>query len=176
MDFGRLFARNVHPEIAGLARYACDLAGDENLPHRSRFDPLRISSIIDYVFLIDVLVDPDDYHFALFGNRIAVLYGANLGGMRLSEIDDPVLRQSLRRTYDRVVRTNLPLYMRGRYVWPEKSIAIERLLIPMAADDGRMNTICGISIPEAGPQNLETCVGVGPAQLVGDDELMLAAG
>lgn len=176
MNFGNLFARNIRPEITGLARYALDLAGDNPLPLRSAFDPRRIWAINDYVYLIDVLRDENDYYCSLWGGRMNALFGFSLLGMRLSEMEDPDLRKALCKTYDRVVESEKPLFMRARYAWPErKQIAIERLLIPMAADDGILNTICGISIPEVADVDIEMYAGHGPAKLIGEDDLMLMA-
>jgi hypothetical protein len=176
MNFGALFARHIHPEIAGLAHYACELAGVDKLPRRRDLDLNRISSLRDYIFLIEILPDENDYYFSQSGSRMGTLFGTDLAGTHLSEMSDTLLRQSLRKTYDRVVETKQPLFLRGRYVWQDKSVPIERLLIPMVGDDGRVNSICGISIPEIADVDLEMFAGQGPARLVSEDELMLECG
>lgn len=176
MNFGNLFARNIRPEITGLARYALELAGDNDLPRRSLFDPQQIWAISDYTYLIDVLRDQNDYYCSMWGGRMNVLFGYGLLGKHLSELEDPDLRMALCKTYNRVVETQKPLFMRARYSWAgRKSIAIERLLIPMADDHGELNSICGISIPEVADIDLEMYAGHGPARLIGEDELMLIA-
>jgi Uncharacterized protein conserved in bacteria len=176
MNFGNLFARNIRPEITGLARYALELAGDDPLPRRSTFDPHRIWAICDYIYLLEYLRDQNDYYCSYSGHGMPVLFGYELNGMHLSQFPDPELGMALRRTYDRVVETKKPLFMRARYTWTgRKSIAIERLLIPMAADDGELNSICGISIPEVAYIDLQKYAGRGPARLVSEDELMLIA-
>lgn len=176
MKFGNLFARYIHPEIAGLARYAGELAGDEALPRRRLFEPMQISGILDFVYLIEFLPEENDYFFSLSGSRMGALFGADFGGHRLSEMGDTVMRESLRTSYDRVIKTRQPLYMRGYYVWPQKSVPIERLLIPMVSDEGDVNAILGISVPGVADIDLELYTGEGVAQLVGEDELMLDVG
>jgi len=174
MNFGCLFSRYLHPEIAGFARYMCDLAGDDPLPRASLFNPGDIASIVDYVYTARYLPGENDYLLGYSGNCMHLLFGADLGGMRLSEVGDAILRQSQHDSYDRVIRTHLPLYMRGYYVWPNgKSVPIERLLVPMVDEDGHANTICGISIPGVAEVDLAMYTGQGPARLVGEDELML---
>lgn len=176
MDFSNLFARDIHPAIACLARHACAAAGDAPMPYRSRLQAQHIADILGEIFLIDVLAAENDYYFGVFGRKVAKLYGTDLLGKRLSEIGDAALRRNLRITYDRVVDSHLPLYMRGRYVWPDASITIERLLLPMADDDDQLTAICGISRPlDVSYDDLDGRVGSGLAQLVGDDELILAA-
>lgn len=176
MNFGNLFARNIRPEITGLARYAMDLAGEEELPRRSRFDPQRIWAICDYVYVFDYLRDQNDYRCSYSGARMPALFGYEFKDVRLSEFPDPDLVAAMKRTYDRVIETHSPLFMRARYAWPEKkSIYIERLLIPMADDSGQMSAICGISIPEIADVDIEMYTGQGPARLVSEDDLMLIA-
>lgn len=176
MQLSGVIGRSIHPGIAELARYCDELSGDEHLPRRSRFRPPRIGALIGYFFLIDVLHAEKDYFFSLSGERIAVLFGGEmLKGRRLSEMADLDMQHSLRRTYDRVVASHLPLYMRGRYVWPNVAVDIERLLIPMADDEGKLTTICGISIPAVPDNEMELYVGRGPARLVGEEELIVAA-
>lgn len=178
MNFGNLLARNVRPEIIGLARYVTELAGDERLPRRSRFNPSCVRAVRDYIYLIKILRDEHDYFYdSLQGRRMPVLFGCDMEGKRLSELKDADQRMALRRTYDRVVATEQPLFLRARYRWPHrKSIAIERLLIPMASDDGVLSAICGISIPEVPDIDLEMYAGQGPAHLVSEEECMLLAG
>lgn len=176
MQLSGTIGRSIHPDIAALARYCDELSGDEHLPRRNRFRPPRIGALLGYFFLIDVLHAEKDYVFSLYGERIAVLVGGDkMKGRRLSELDNYEMRQSLRRTYDRVVASHLPLYMRGRYVWPNVAVDIERLLIPMADDNGKLSTICGISIPTVPDSEMELYVGRGPARLVCDEELIVAA-
>lgn len=177
MNLGSLFSRYLHPEIAGFARYMCDLAGDDPLPRASLFNPGQIASIVDYVYTARYLPEKNDYLLGYSGSRMRLLFGADLGGLMLSEVGDPILRQNQRESYDRVIRTHLPLYMRGYYVWPNgKSVPIERLLMPMVDEEGRANTICGMSIPEVAEVDLAMYTGQGPARLVGEDELMLNTG
>lgn len=176
MDFTGLFARDIHPDLAELARYAHELTGEGRLPYRSKFDPHRACERSGYVFLIELLPEENDYFYSHCGERLAVLFGTNLNRKRLSDISDPVAQQALRRSYNRVVENNLPLYMRGHYAWPNKLVRVERLLIPMTDDDGRLNSICGLAVPYGiNDADLESLVGEGPAHLIGDDELVLAA-
>lgn len=176
MDFSGLFARPIHPELAGLARYMLELAGDEPLPRRSQFEFSGVSRLTACMFLVEVLPDDNDYYFSYSGELMPALFGGvDMGGLRLSEAGDPDLYQTLRKTYDRVVTTGLPLYMRGHYVWPTKSVPIERLLVPLAGDDGGVAAICGIVVPDILESDLDRFAGSGPARLVGVDELVLAA-
>lgn len=176
MEIDGLLDRTIHPGVAGLVRYACELAGDDLLPRRNLFRPERVNDVIGSLFLVDVLTEHNDYYFSLVGRQLVELFGADLTDKRLSQIGDAAFSMELRRTYDRVVATHLPLHMVGRYVRPHASIAIERLLIPMTDDEGYLNSICGVSaLLDISEETLDRYISEGPAQLVGDEELVLAA-
>lgn len=176
MNFENLFARHIHPGIAGLARYTAEIAGKKKLPRRSQFDPSRVASLLDYMYMVDVLFDVQDYYFSYSGWRMATLFGIDLSGRLLSEIESVFPEASIRDTYDCVVATGQPYFMRGHYTWPGKSVPIERLLIPMTDAAGTLDTICGLSIPAIADVDLEMFVGHGVARLICDDELLLKAG
>lgn len=140
------------------------------MPRRRDFRPASVRSILGYIFLIDVLPEESDYRFSLFGEHMAILFGANLTNKRLSEVGDETLRGHLGRTYDAVVASKSFQYLRGRYTWPDRSVEIERLLVPMADDAGNLTTIFGLTIPHVADGTLVLCAGEGAAVLEIDTE------
>lgn len=177
MKFGNLFARPIHPETAGLAHYSQELAGNADMPRRSQLDLRRLGVITHYLYLVDILKPENDYRFSFWGSRMTILIGYDLNGKCLSDVSDPTVRESVHRTYDRVVETRKPLFMRAEYAWPGgRYVPIERLLIPLASEDGRLTAICGASIPDIADADLEMFAGYGPARLLSEEELMLQAG
>lgn len=171
MDFEPLYEKQIHPNIARVAQYCQDLAGDKTFPNRRDFRPSAVRSIIGYVFLIDILPEDDDYYFSLFGVHMATLYGMDLSKKRLSKIGDENVRGFLRKTYDTVAASRSFQYLRGRYTWPTRSVEIERLLVPMADDEGRLTTILGVTLPASATDTLLVFAGVGAAQLEIDEEI-----
>jgi hypothetical protein len=169
MNFERLLASPVHPAIAAAARYFQELAPGDALPKRHDFRPTRVPALVGYYFLIDVL--PDDYRFSLAGEHMSLLFGTDVTHMRLSDVGVEPLRAGLKATYDRVIAAGTFLYVRGRYAWSERSVAIERLLVPMADNDGRLNSILGISIPDTALETLNLYAEIGAASLEIDTEI-----
>jgi hypothetical protein len=168
MNFEPLFERQIHPGIARAAQYFQDIAADRELPRRHDFRPTSVRSILGYIFLIEVL--PGDYRFSLFGEHMSMLYGADLTNKRLSEIGGEELRGYLRKTYDAVVTARSFQYLRGRYAWPDWSVPIERLLVPMADDTAKLTTIFGLTIPDIPSDTLAINVRDGAAMLKIDTE------
>jgi hypothetical protein len=165
MNFEPLISAAVHPAIAEIARYFQTLAPGDTLPKRHDFRPTHVHGLLGYYFLLDVLDGGRDYRYSLTGEHVALMYGTYGANTLLSSIGDEAQRISVKNTYDTVVASRTYLYNRGRYVWPERSIAIERLLLPMTHHDGRLDTILGISIPDTPLDMLNLCAEFGIAKL-----------
>jgi hypothetical protein len=163
MNFEPLHPASVHPAIVEAARYLQTLAPGNALPKRRDFRPNRVPGLLGYYFLVDVLDNGKDYRYALAGEHMALLFGTDATNMRLSELGDAGAR--IKKTYDAVVATRTFHYVRGRYTWPERSVGIERLLVPMTDDDGTLNTILGISVPDTQLDMLNLLAGMGAAVL-----------
>lgn len=168
MDISTLCEKKLHPDIARFAQYCADLAGDRDMPRRSEFRPGRVSSMLGYIFLVDIIFETDDYRYSLFGVHLPKLYGIDLGGKKLSEVDDASARAFFRKTYDQVVEDGRPQYVSGQYVWPDRVIGVERLLVPMANDEGRLSSIIGLVIPDIPSDVLVVFAGVGMSRIVPD--------
>lgn len=171
MNMEPIFTRRVHPGIARAAQHCLDLADRKDLPRRSDFRPSAVRSILGYIFLIDVVPGPDSYFFKLFGVHMSVLYGNDLTGKHLGQIDNEALRACLRGTYDAVVAGRTFQYIRGQYVWDDSSVGIERLLVPMTDDEGQINSIFGLAISDVSTDSLRLFAGIGAAQLKIDEVL-----
>ncbi|MDR3528210.1 MAG: PAS domain-containing protein [Rhizomicrobium sp.] len=169
MDFQPLFEREIHPSIAVAARYCSELAANHEIPNRQDFRPNKVRSILGYLFLLDVL--PGDYRFSLCGVHVSVLYGVNPTGTRLSEFSDRDMSGRLTKTYDEVVAARSFQYVRGQCSWPDHSVQIERLLVPMTGPSGQLDAIFGVTIPKCPVDLLVIYAGTGIAKLVIDEQI-----
>jgi hypothetical protein len=165
MDFEPLLSVPLHPAIAEAVRYFQVLAPGDTLPKRHDFRPTRVPGLFGFYFLLDVLEDGKDYRFSLTGERVSLLFGTDGTHKRLSEIGDEPHCARLKKTYDAVVASRSFQYVRGRYVWPERAINIERLLLPMASNDGHLDTILGVTVPDTPLDMLNLCWENGAATL-----------
>jgi hypothetical protein len=144
MNFEPLLSGPVHPVIAEVARYFRTLAPGDALPRRHAFRPSHVRHALGYIFIVDVL--PGDYRWDLVGEKVGILFGTNRQDSLLSTLP-PDLRNLLKPMYDGVVASRAFHYCRGRYTWPDRSVPIERLLVPMTDDQGRVASIFGVTIP-----------------------------
>jgi hypothetical protein len=172
MNFESLLSSPVHPAIAEAARYFQTLAPGDTLPKRRDFRPTRVPALLGYYFLVNVRDDSKDYYFRLIGEHMALLFGSDVTHKWLSEIGNAPLCVRLRETYDLVVAKRTFYYVRGRYTWPERSVAIERLLVPMTDDNGKLDTILGVSITDTKLDSLNLLAGIGAANLEIDSAII----
>lgn len=170
MDFTPLLARQVHPAVAAVAGHCHEISAGREMPRRQDFRPAPVRDHIGYLFLANVLAEEHDYYYSLGGAHIAQLYGQSLANMRLSEVAKPVAAK-LFQTYDAVVASRTFQYVRGRCTWPDRSVDIERLLVPMTGREGELDTILGLVVPNVPTDMLVLYTGMGTATLSIDEEI-----
>ncbi|MGC9953443.1 MAG: PAS domain-containing protein [Rhizomicrobium sp.] len=154
MDFTAVYKVSARADILRLARYCDALAGTRKMPLRRDFRPTDVTWLLGRIYLIDVMNGGADYSFRLFGIFWEKMYGTDLTGQRLSEIEATGRLTVLRGDYDTVVAARAPLFHPGKLVWPnQKSIHYERLLIPFSDDNGQVSVIlaaagCDVSLDD----------------------------
>jgi hypothetical protein len=168
MDFTKLLEDGTHPGLVRFAHHCDNLAGGRRMPFRRDFHMSDVPWMMGHIFLADVLGEKNDYFFSVSGELMKSMYGADFQNRRLSEVGDADRRNILRATYNAVVATETPLYLRGRYVWPDRSICIERLLVPLSDDYGHLSTILGAVFADVPDEMLILFTGEGPARFVPD--------
>lgn len=145
MDFSKLTEGSVHPDLLRFAKYCDELAGDREMPHRHDFNPIDVRWILGSLYVVEVLSAESDYRFKLVGSVVTAIYGKDITGWRLSEIPDssihPNMREYLHNNYDAVVTSWAPLFLRGKVLWKKAEINTERLMVPLAEDDGFLSQI-----------------------------------
>lgn len=164
MNFEPLFRYDINPSIAAMANYIAEIAPGSSLPKRADFRPNRVRELLGFYFLIDII--ENDYRYSLAGEHMSILFGLDITGRCVSEFPNGA---SLEMTYNGVVAYRTFQYTCGRYVWADRSLDIERLLIPMLGPDGTLNTILGVTIPLYPTEQLSVFAGIGPAGLEIDE-------
>ena len=154
MDFAAVYKASARADILRLARHCDALAGTHEMPLRRDLRPADVTWLLGRIYLIDVLDGGADYCFRLFGIFWEKMYGSDLTGQRLSEIEAAGRLTALRGDYDTVLAARAPFFHPGKLVWPnQKSIHYERLLIPFSDDSGQVSLIlaaagCDVSLDD----------------------------
>jgi hypothetical protein len=141
------------PALVGLAQYweaRARARPDGGLPGRADIDPLDFQGLLGQVFLLDVVGRPArDFRFRLFGTEMVQVYGQDLTGRLLSELDDRDYAAALRPDYVTTATSGLPSVRRGRLEWAKRDhISYERLLLPLAEDGRQVDMLLGATLYE----------------------------
>jgi len=105
------------------------------LPGRRDIDPIEIPQLMPQIALVDVLREPLDYRYRLFGTRLVEVMGAERTGKRMREVMSPPAVAASERLIAGLIETREPLAFTGRLFWLDKDyVAFETLVLPLAGD------------------------------------------
>jgi|GEM_PF-1312669 hypothetical protein len=128
---------HANTNLIRVVRYYSAMTGGKPMPHRDCFQPIDLHWLFGHFYTVDILNGGADYRFGYSGPFWSVIYGIDLSGRRMSEMDNLLFAQDLRALYDPVVAQRRPGYYRCRLSWQNgRYIAHERVTIPFAGDDG----------------------------------------
>ena len=158
------------PELVRVAECYEALTGDRLMPHRSEFSASRFRWMVGRMYLIDVLDGGADFRIRLWGDFLQIVYGVDQTGVRISEMEDRRLGDSLLRHYGNIVASKSPHFLPGAAVWPNGAcIQYQRLLLPFAGDDGEVSLIVGMAASDTANDDLVFFKGLGtPSFVLGD--------
>ena len=121
--------------------------GDALAPRRTDIDPTAIGPILASVWLCDYLPEERRFRMRLAGEDINLLYGRNITQCYFEEIIAPPLLADVVRRYRRVVEEPAILHCGGHiYLATQRSDVGERLVLPLAGDDGALTHVIGASV------------------------------
>lgn len=105
------------------------------LPARRDIDPVEIPQLMPQVALVDILREPLDYRYRLFGTRLVEMMGTERTGKRMREVMDATAVAASERLIAGLIDTREPIAFAGRLFWLDKDfIGFETLVLPLAAD------------------------------------------
>lgn len=126
--------------------------GDLVMPLRNAFDPMTVRGLLPYLWIYRFDPDRDDYVVRLAGEEINNAWGRSIKGLTMREVvgdqDYPIMRER----WDTILGTPLIHYGASS----ERLSALdtrraERMLTPLADNDGTPNHILGISLYRISP-------------------------
>jgi hypothetical protein len=136
--------------LSHALEYWQGIRGERALPLASDISPFELRPALGYVLLIDVEDDGWDGRFRLYGTHVAEMYGEDMTGRLVSEIDNNNYATQLFRAVYRVVTLRRqPVFTHHR---PPPHISVtawKRLILPLANGDGAVCRFLSINLPGA---------------------------
>lgn len=135
----------VSPLFIDLRKYWNEKRGTRFAPARADIDPLELRGHLGNLFLVDVLVVPDEFRYRLIGTNIAHAIGRDSTGKTVHEALGPGHPEAAREicgVYARVATEKQPVYARGRLSWAcQGPLGYEALHLPLSQDGQTVNMI-----------------------------------
>lgn len=142
MDFRQLEDNSPSTNLLRFAKHCDGLAVGKAMPHRNDFHPNDAHWLFGYIYTVEVMDSGGDYRFTFSSTFWNTVYGFDMIGERLSELEACGLLATQRKEFDEVVTSRAPRYHTGELAWPDlSSIQHERLIVPFAGDDGRVSLL-----------------------------------
>lgn len=157
MTFGlALRAGLVFREQRQIYDYWLSCARTRSMPSRSDIDPCSMRDCLPQISLIDIEGEMHDFTFRLAGSRMRDVYGLEVTGKRLGELEWGEKRDYWRGVYQSVVENGVP--QAGTISGPvarREHVNLFWLRMPLSDDGIRVNKILchDVALPHA-PESL----------------------
>jgi hypothetical protein len=143
-----------YPDLAKLIDHCRQLAGGRDMPHRNDFRASKVRWMFAHLYLVDVVDGGADYRCRLWGQFWETIFGINLQGKSLSDLEQTGNLLHLRAEYDAIVAARCIRFRAGQVIWRDNTSAdYARVIVPFAGDDGHVSMLlsaatCGKSIED----------------------------
>jgi len=121
--------------------------GDALVARCKDFSPIRIPSLLRYLWIYRFEPEAGDYVCKLAGESVNEAWGKGIKGRTIRQVVGEIDYPTVRQRWDNIVGG--PLIQYGALEEQLSSLKAwhaERLLLPMASDDGKIDVILGISL------------------------------
>lgn len=162
---------DAYPDLAKLVAHCQMLAVGRDMPHRNDFRASQVRWMFAHMYLVDVVDGGADYRCRLWGQFWETIFGLDLLGMRLSELEHAGHVTHLRAEYDASVADRRVSFRVGRVVWPDNTaVEFARVIIPFAGDDGNVSMLLAGGTSDKSIEDLLFFKGLGMPSFVYEDD------
>ena len=135
----------VSPTLIASWQAWCELADGRLAPSRKEIVPARFKTVLDSIFIMEVIAGGADFRFALGGETLVRFMNGRHAGKLLSSLPSTPYYDGMRRIFARCVKTAKPV-ARGpfRIVRDQfHSHQMEALVLPLSEDGTSVSDILG---------------------------------
>jgi hypothetical protein len=110
------------------------------IPRRGDIDPIDLKPWLGSLLMLTVLGEGDDFRYDVFGVNLVEILGYDLTRRTVRECGDLLLPQVLEE-YKRLYATGQPVFVRRESPYARDHQRLEKLILPLADDQGRIAKI-----------------------------------
>jgi hypothetical protein len=141
-DFERELDQSRHPQLKALYRYWLLKRGERSAPSRADILPEEIRPILPNILLLDIVGDVPRLKYRLVGTEFVQIYGAEVTGKFVDEIDFDGMRELIIADYFKVVKECRPSWTRWDFAKDDgRWLTYERLTLPLSQDGKSVNML-----------------------------------
>ncbi len=151
---------DADPKIHGFLSAWLDARGDALVPRRKSFSPMTIPTLLRFVWMYEFDPKRQDFVCQLAGESVNEAWGGSIKGRTIREVVGKIDYPAVKRRWDTII--GQPAIQYGAVEERLTSLETwqaERLLLPMASQDGTINVMLGCSLyslQRGGPEGAQT--------------------
>lgn len=139
-------------ELRELCAYWERKRGARFAPSRPDIQPEEIRRLLPYLLLLDLIGEPTRFRYRLVGTGVTALYGREVTGAFVDEVDHSDLQWMLEADCITVATEQRPVFrLWDRIGKDDRSISHERLLLPLSKDGRSVDMLMGGEISRVRP-------------------------
>ncbi|MDF1791122.1 MAG: PAS domain-containing protein [Thalassobaculaceae bacterium] len=146
---GRLKARipSADPRIHQMLDGWRAARGDGVVARRASFDPLTVVRMLEFIWIYRHCPIANDYVCDLAGEEVNAVWGHSIKGRTLTEIVGAEHRSTLAERWA-IARSEPAILYSATEDMPDPHLVhrVERLVLPMAAETGAVDSVLGVSL------------------------------
>jgi hypothetical protein len=151
-------------ELRELYAYWEHKRGARFAPSRADIRPEEIRCLLPHLLLLDLVGEPTRFRYRLVGTGVTALYGREVTGIFVDEVDHSDLQWLLEADCITVTTEQRPvLTLWDRTGKDGRSISHERLLLPLSKDGRTVDMLMGGAISWIGPAACPSSIAGGKA-------------
>jgi hypothetical protein len=124
--------------------------GTREFPSRADLQPQEMKPFLSHVMLIDVLSDPRDFVYRVYGTSISIPTGRDYTRLSVRNITPADFSDLIWRQYSQVVEARRPLLHSVGYLDAGVDRRYLRLTMPLSTDGRAIDKLFAVSMESAG--------------------------
>lgn len=141
-DFDRDLAASRHGALIQLFRYWRSKCVERPAPSRADILPEEIRPILPNILILDIVGDVPRLKYRLVGTEFVTIYGAEITGKFVDEIDFDGMRDLIIADYFKVVKECRPSWTTWDFAKDDgRWLAYERLTLPLSENGETVNML-----------------------------------
>ncbi|MBT6116389.1 MAG: PAS domain-containing protein [Rhodospirillaceae bacterium] len=134
----------ARPHLCEVFAYWNALRGDEPVPRRDAFDPIRVKPSLGLISIAEVLRGGEDFRYLLYGSELARVQDQDFTGRLVSELPPPEFGRFVLSHLREAIAEGKPTAYRIEVVSDRMSIDYWRLLLPFCGESGGIGEVMSI--------------------------------